>query len=367
VFFNGKAATVVAASATEITAAVPIGAGTGNVTVSINSGTPISGPVFTYQLSAVVTTIAGNDKQGYIDGKGANASFFLVWGLTIDPTGNIYVSDGYYIRKVTPDGTVSTIAGNSNGNTIGWDKDGKGNAATFLFATGIATDNSGNVYITDGSLIRKMTPDGTVSTLSVNNSLFPTAPNFTGIVLDASGNIYASDNGNNLIMKLTPGGTSSIFAGNGTKGSMDGQGTSASFNDPLDLGIDGSGNIFITDLISDKIRKLTPGGLVTTVAGNGSKGASNGPAAQASFFAPDGVAADKSGNLYISDYGNNLIRKIASDGTVSTVAGTGQIGNPQVDGIGTAASFASADELKVDAAGNIYIADYNKIRKITFQ
>jgi hypothetical protein len=367
VFFNGKAASVTTASATQITATVPVGAGTGNVTLSVNSGSTISGPVFTYQLSAIVTTIAGNDKHDYVDGKGSEASFYDVWGLTIDPAGNLYVSDGYFIRKVTPDGTVSTIAGNIN--TIGGlDLDGKGSAATFSFAESLVTDNAGNAYIAGGTVVRKMTPDGTVNTLPINNNFVQNIPSFfMGIVLDAIGNIYLSDPVNHLIIKSIPGGTSSIFAGNGKPGSADGQGASASFDDPLDLAIDGSGNIFVADAVSNKIRKLTPGGLVTTVSGNGSKGAADGPASQATFSGPGGIALDKSGNLYVSDSGSGLIRKIATDGMVSTLAGTGKIASASVDGIGTAASFASPSELKIDAVGNIYIADYTKIRKITFQ
>ncbi len=366
-FFNGKTATVTAASATQITAAVPIGAGTGNVTVSINGGAPVSGPVFTYQLSAVVTTIAGNDNTGYVDGKGSSASFSSIWGIALDPSGNIYVSDNYYIRKVTSDGTVTTLAGNSNGNTVGLDNDGKGSAATFSSAASLTTDISGNVYIADGSKIRKMTPDGTVSTLPLSSNLSLVAQDLTGIVMDGSGNIYASDAASNVIIRLKSDGTSAVFAGSGAQSSTDGMGTSASFNDPIDMTIDGSGNLFVADLKSNKIRKVTPDGNVTTIAGSGARGTANGPAANASFYSPDGVTIDKSGNLYIGDFGTYLIREISSGGIVSTVAGTGKMGSPSVDGIGTLASFGVVNTLKADASGNIYVADYNKIRKITFQ
>lgn len=367
VFFNGKEATITSANTTQLTAIVPQGAGSGNVSVSVRNGASVQGPVFTYQLSAVVTTIAGNDTRGYVDGKGSNASFYSLWGLAIDPSGNIYVSDGYYIRKITPDGTVTTLAGNSNGNSMGWDIDGKGNAATFSSAAGVATDKSGNVYIADGYKIRKMTPDGIVSTVAINNNLPTGSHDYTGIALDASDNIYLSDANADVIIKVTKDGTASILAGNGTQASIDGTVTSASFNDPIDFVMDGGGNMFVTDLVSNKIRKVTPDGTVTTIAGSGSRGATDGSALNASFYSPDGIAVDKVGNLYISDFGNNLIRKISSDRIVSTIAGTGKEGNPWVDGIGTAASFISVDCLKVDASGNIYIADGFKIRKITFQ
>jgi len=367
VFFNGKPATVTAATSTQLTATVPLSAGTGNVSVSVNNGSQVSGPVFVYQLSAFVTTLAGNDKAAYIDGKGANASFSLIWGIALDPSGNIYVSDGYYIRKVTSDGTVTTIAGNSNGNTIGWDIDGKGSAATFLYPASLTTDISGNVYIADGSKIRKMTPDGTVSTLPLSSSLSQVAQDLTGIAMDGSGDIYASDAASNVIVKLKSDGTSAVFAGSGAQSSTDGMGTTASFNDPIDMAIDGSGNLFVVDLKSNMIRKVTPDGNVTTIAGSGSKGAANGQAAKASFYSPDGITIDKTGNLYIGDFGNYLVREISSSGIVSTIAGTGKMAIPSVDGIGTLASFGSVNTLKADAFGNIYVADYNKIRKITFQ
>lgn len=367
VFFNGKQATVTAATSTQISATVPLGAGTGKVSVSVNNGTQVNGPTFVYQLSAVVTTLAGNDKAAYVDGKGANASFSSIWGITLDSSGNIYVSDGYYIRKVTPDGTVTTLAGNSNGNSIGWDVDGKGNAATFSYAASLTTDISGNVYIADASRIRKMTPDGTVSTFWISKNLSPLPQDLTGIVLDASGNLYVSDAGSNVIVKVKPDGTSAIFAGSGANSSVDGQGTSATFSDPIDMAIDGSGNLFVVDLKSNKIRKVTPSGNVTTIAGNGNRGAANGSALQASFYSPDGIAVDNTGNLFIGDFGNYLVREISSNGTVSTIAGTGKIGTPSVDGTGTSASFGSVNTLKIDASGAIYVADYNKIRKITFQ
>lgn len=367
VFFNGKQASITAATSTQLTATVPVGAGTGKVSVTVNNGSQVNGPTFVYQLSAVVTTIAGNEHQGFIDGKGTNASFYSIWGIALDPFGNIYVSDTYYIRKVAPDGTVTTMAGNSNGNAIGWDLDGKGSAATFGNPCSLTTDKLGNVYIADGTRVRKMTPDGTVSTLWITQNLNPLPTALTGIVLDASGNIYASDAGSNIIVKIKTDETASIFAGNGMNASVDGQGSSASFSDPVDMAIDDAGNLFVTDLKSNKIRKVTPSGYVTTVAGSGNRGSENGQALKASFYSPDGIAVDKSGNLFIGDFGTYLVREMSSNGIVSTLAGTGKMGSPPVDGIGTSASFGLVNTLKVDTSGAIYVADANKIRKITFQ
>lgn len=366
VFFNGKQATVTAATASQLTATVPLGAGTGKVSVSVNNGSQVSGPTFVYQLSAVVTTIAGNDNSAHIDGKGSGASFSLIWGIALDPSGNIYVSDGIYIRKVTSDGTVTTVAGN-DGNVIGWDKDGKGSAATFLYPASLTTDISGNVYIADGNRIRKMTPDGTVTTPWISSNLTPLPQDLTGIVMDGSGDFYVSDAASNVIVKVKTDGTSAIFAGNGASTSVDGRGTAASFNDPIDMAIDASGNLFVADLKSNKIRKVTSDGTVITIAGSGLKGSANGPASNSSFYSPDGITVDKNGNLFICDFGNILIREISSEGIVSTIAGTGHSALPSIDGTGTSASFTGVNTIKTDASGNIYVADAYKIRKITFQ
>jgi IPT/TIG domain len=248
VFFNGKAATITAATTTQLTATVPLGAGTGNVTVSVNNGAAVTGPVFTYQLSAVVTTFAG--VAGFTDGKGTAATFTGPWGVAFDPSGNLFVTDGFLLRKITPDGTVSFFAGNASGN--GPQKDGKGAGAAFDYPTSIASDAAGNLYIADNQSIQKVTPDGTVTT--VPGSYFSSAE-FTGIVLDASGNIYASDSQDNAIIKINTNGTSSTFAGNGTKSSVDGIGTAAVFGNPEDLVLDAAGNIYVAD--GSTIRKIT--------------------------------------------------------------------------------------------------------------
>ena len=342
---------------------VPLGAGTGKVTISVNNGAAIQGPVFTYQLSAVVTTFAGSGNAGSADGIGTAASFYAPWGLAFDASGNLYVSDAVsnLLRKITPDGTVSFVAGNSTG-TGG---DGKGADASFVYPTSLATDHLGNVYVADVSSIRKVTPDGTVTTVPGSQYNNGSTTDFTGIVLDAAGNIYASDLAHNIILEIKPDGTSGVFAGSGAKSSTDGKGTAASFNQPVGLAIDASGNIFVADQGSDEIRKVAPDGTVITIAGNGSKGAVNATGTNASFFNPAGVAVDATGNLYIGDSGNYLIRKITPDGSASTLAGSGTAG--ALDGLGTAASFYGPQGLAIDASGNIFVADGRVIRKITFQ
>ncbi len=252
VFFNNKAAMVTAATSTELTATVPVGAGTGPVSVSIKNGERVNGPTFVYQFTAVVTTFAGSGHSGFVDGNGTGASFYVLFGITIDPSsGLIYVSDAYYIRRITPDGTVTTMAGNMNNGS----SDGQGSAANFSSAGSLVTDPGGNVYIADGFKVRKMTPGGYVTTVwdYSNNTSIPIY-DLVGIALDGSGNLYASDYQNNIIIKIKPDGTSAIFAGSGVAGSMDGQGTGASFHDPIDMTIDGSENIVVADLYNNKIR-----------------------------------------------------------------------------------------------------------------
>jgi len=347
-FINGKAATITAASVTQLTVNIPLGAGTGDVSVSVNNSTAVSGPLFTYQLSAVVTTIAGSQTSGSTNGVGTAATFEALWGIVMDASNNLYVSDGLLIRKITPDSTVSTFAGNS---------------LTFVNPASLAIDATGNIYVADVRSIRKVTPTGVVTTVAGSN--YFNNSEFLGIVLDASGNIYASDIQNNVILKITPSGTSSIFAGSGIAGSANGTGTLASFNQPDGLGIDAAGNIYSADEGSNLIRKITPAGVVTTVAGNGTQGDADGSAGTSSFSSPTGVAVDATGNLYIGDFGNNKIRKITPDGTVSTLAGSGVLGYS--DGVGTAATFVSPNDLCIDKSGNIYVANGRDVRKITME
>jgi sugar lactone lactonase YvrE len=176
---------------------------------------------------------------------------------------------------------------------------------------------------------------------------------------------YASDVQNNVIVEIKTDGTASVFAGSGAKSSVDGKGVAASFANPVGLAIDASGNLFVVDEYSNEIRKITPDGTVTTIAGNGSKGAQDGKGSAATFNDPTGVVVDASGNLYIGDFNNATIRKITPNGTVTTIAGNGK--NGLVDGVGTASQFLAPQDLVIDSSGNIYVADGLAVRKIVFQ
>jgi sugar lactone lactonase YvrE len=251
--------------------------------------------------------------------------------------------------------------------------EGTGPGAQFSGPQGVAVDSSGYVYVADtgNSTIRKLTPGGTSSTLAGlagdpgNADGTGTSAQFNhpeGVAVDSSGNVYVADTWNHTIRKLTSGGTSSTLAGMaGTFGSDNGTNSGARFNDPTGVAVDGSGNVYVTDYNNNTIREVTPAGVVTTLAGSaGMWGSSDGTNGNALFFQPTAISVNSAGTtLYVVDSGNNTLRKIVSSGgnwVVSTVAGlTGVIGSS--DGTGTAAEFYYPQGVAVDNGGIVYVAD----------
>lgn len=179
--------------------------------------------------------------------------------------------------------------------------------------------------------------------------------NPVAIARDQSGNIYVVAYYENLIRKINSSGQVTTFAGSGKYGSDNGTGTAASFNYPEGIATDAAGNVYVSDAGNNLIRKITQAGVVTTLAGSGYFGKDNGTGTAASFGYPGGLATDAAGNVYVADQGNNLIRKIDPTGVVSTLAGSGNWG--YADGTGTAASFSYPSGVATDAAGNVYVAD----------
>jgi len=331
-----------------------------------------SGGAVPVMIPGKVVTLAGNGTSGAVDNIGTSASFNRPMGVAADKSGNIYVADSKNnkIRKIAPDGTVTSFAGSGVADSL----DGTGTAAGFDQPTGIALDGSDNVYVTDfkSNLIRKITPTGVVTTIAGNGNAGyadgqGTNSSFSGpygIAVSASGYIYVSDNGNNRIRKISPSGYVSNLAGNGTSGSADGNGSGASFNNPCGIAVDVYDNVYVADTWNNKIRKISPSGLVTTLAGTGDAGTLDGNGKEATFNNPTGLAVDAVGFVYTTDYSGNKLRKISKYGDVSSIAG-GTYG--ATDGVGAAASFKFPNGVALDQMGYIYVADFNnhKIRKVS--
>lgn len=336
-----------------------------------DSGSLQNTPVTT--ITPSVTTWAGSGSAAAIDGTKLQASFNFPTGIALDVSGFLFIADkqNNIVRIISPQGVVNTIAGIA----VAGFSNAK-DSVKFNGPAGVAVDASGNVYVADqiNSLIRVINTQGVVTTFAGNPgsagllngpgaaALF-NGP--TGVATDIAGNVYVADNGNNVIRKITTKGIVTTLAGSGTRGSSDGNGAAASFNQPQTLTLDAGGNIYVADRGNNLIRKITPDGAVTTIAGSGTAGSANGVGTAASFNSPAGIAIDASGNLYVGDSNNNVIRKITPNGTVSTLAGTGVAG--AANGGLTAATFNNPQGVVVDAYGRVFVADTGNslIRMIT--
>jgi sugar lactone lactonase YvrE len=320
-----------------------------------------------------VSTLAGSGAYGSADGTGAAASFGGPNSVAVDAAGIVYVADtgNMRIRKITPAGVVTTLAGSTNGFA-----DGTGAAAMFSIPLGVAVDRvSGAIYVADGgnNRIRKVTPDGIVTTLAgsatggyVNAN--GAAAQFNGpvaVAVDSTGNVLVADQTNQRIRLVTPGGDVSLVAGSGTATFADGQGASASFDYPAGIAANG-GNLWVADDSNHRVRKITPTGAVTTLAGSSaSTPFADGIGGAATFSGPQGMALDGADNAFVGDQGHHRIRMVTAAGEVTTLAGTGT--GAFADGPAATASFNSPAGVAVDSARNVYVCDQsnNRIRKIS--
>lgn len=318
-----------------------------------------------------VSTLAGSENPGLVDGIGSLARFNYPCGMVADAEGNLYVSDhsNHSIRKITPKGIVSTFAGTG----VAGFEDGHRAKATFNHPYGLAMDRKGNLYVGDvvNHAIRKITPGGMVTTLAGGRKGFSDREGYLamfnhpyGVAVDAQNNVYVADSYNNRIRKITPTGSVTTFAGNGNDGFVDGAGNDAEFYVPIGIVTDAHGNVYVGDEGNSSIRKITPDGQVTTLAGNGKFSFADGVGKNATFNAPGGIAIDKNGNLYVADYLNNCIRKVTPQGVVRKIAGSLEKGF--ADGSTSEAKFYYPFGIAVDNTGAVYVGDQfnHRIRKI---
>ena len=318
-------------------------------------------------FTQTVTTLAGSSKQeGNKDGMGRAARFHVPRGMAVDRAGNIYVADAINgtIRKITPTGLVTTLAG---GGPPGGSGDGMGRKARFCYPAFVAADRNGNVYVSGDKnatiyQIRKITPNGVVTTLPAQRC------GNTGVAVDEGGNIYVGYKAYGAaIRKITPNGAVTTLAGNMEHcGYVDGPGITARFSSITGIAVDTGGNLYVGD--GNGIRKVTSDGVVSTLAGIPDQDGSalDGTGIAARFWHPVGVAVDRNGNVIVADSGNNTIRKITPTGVVTTIAGSPRIQGSS-NGNGLNAQFDFPFGVAVDGNGTIYVAEeFNQtIRKIS--
>jgi sugar lactone lactonase YvrE len=368
VTIHGVAAEVTTASETALTIVIPAGAATGPISVKVGTNT-VQSQEFTYVITLSVHTLAGAG-SGFNDGTGIAALFSGPYNVATDASGNVYVSDAsnHRIRKITPEGVTTTLAGSG----VGGDVLGTGAAAQLNYPYGVAVDATGNVIIADtfNHKIKKISPAGEVTLIAGSTGGYMDAVgaaaqfNYpTSVTLDANGTIYVADKDNHKIRKIATDGTVSTLAGS-TSGYANGTGTAAQFSQPYDLAVDASGNVYVIDTGNHRVRKITPAGEVTSIAGNGVNGDADGTGDAAQFYYPYGIAIDSHGDLFVADTFNQKVKKVTQAGVTTTYAGST---GGTADGDPATAQFNYLTGIDVSSQGIIYIADKdnNRIRYIT--
>ena len=321
-----------------------------------------------------LTVVAGNGICEFSGdgGPARNASLGEPNDVAVDADGNIYIADtgNGRIRRVSANGIISTVAGNGDFAFSG--DGGPATSASLFVPQGVAVDAGGNLYISDtgNHRVRRVTPAGVISTVvgtgepGFSGDGGPAADAMliqpVGLAFDSSGNLYIADGGNDRIRKVTPAGIITTVAGGGDTVGDGGPAAAARINEPTGVAVSAAGDVYFSDTNNLRIRKVTSGGTISTIAGNGNFKFSGdgGPATSAALNSPSSVAVDILGNLYIADEFNQRIRKISSDGIITTVAGTGERVFSGDGGPATSVSLASPKGVALDAVGNFYIADH---------
>jgi hypothetical protein len=340
------------------------------------SSNSVDFPVSVTPVPAVplVITVAGTGLGGY-SGDGGPAVYTTLsqpMGMALDSTGNLFIADqgNNRIRRVGTDGIIGTVAG---GGTTGLGDGGAATSAQLSSPSSVALDNAGNLYIADTAQhrVRKVAPDGIITTVAGGGTAGYSGdggPAVTaklnspaGVAVDASGNIFIADTSNNRVRKVTTDGTITTVAGNGIGGYF-GDGGPAIYSPlkfPRAVALDAAGNLYIADTTNNRIRKVSADGLIHGVAGSASAGyqGDGGGATSASLWGPCGIVLDGAGNLYIADTTNERIRKVTPAGLISTWAGSSVQGFSGDGGPASAAQFYWPKGVAIDAAGNLYIAD----------
>jgi sugar lactone lactonase YvrE len=326
-------------------------------------------------LTGRVTTLAGTGAPQVIDGPTGQAAFADPFGIAVDRAGNVLVSEGgksNRIRRVSPKGIVDTLASASEDPHDRPPISGSNDRVTLDTPSAIAVDKSGNLIIADTSdnRIVRLSPKGEISVAagggakgyrdgSASEAQFDSP---IGVAADDAGNIFVADTYNDRIRKISPDGQVSTVAGSGTPGAQDGNGLAASFDTPCGVAVDKAGNIFVADAENNSIRKITPDSTVTLFAG-GARGRQDGKGPDATFDHPCGITITHDGFLFVSDESSGLIREITPDADVTTVAGSAPGFR---NSTGKKARFNGPSGIAVDPAGNLYVADRDNylIRKI---
>lgn len=327
-------------------------------------------------VRAVVTTLAGNGQAGYTDWvDGSEARFYQPNGIAYLPNGSMLVADGWnhLVRLLDSSGATATYAGQNSPGYV----DSTGRASKFNFPLGITVERSLDALVADygNHLVRRINAFGlrNVSTVAGSIRGYKDGPALEAqfdspndLVVNAAGDIFVTEFKNHTVRRISSDGTVSTFAGSGASGYRDGSGKAAQFDSPGGIAIDRSGNLYITEWFGNRIRKITPTGLVSTLAGTNQSGFQDGQGMSARFKQPDGITVDPDGNLFITEVGNHAVRKVDKDGNVSTVAGLGVAGFQ--DGDRASAKFNGPGGIMWHPNGSLYVSDTlnNAIRRIDF-
>jgi sugar lactone lactonase YvrE len=353
------------------TAAALVASATAVVVVPGGTAFAVGGPT--------LSIFAGTGKAGSpTPGPATSSAMNVPNGIGFDPSGNLYLvdSNNNVVEKVTPARTLSIFAGNGK---VGAPTPGPATSSDLNGPGAVVFDWSGNAYIADSgnNMVERVTPSGSLSIFAGTGKAGAPTPgpatssaldSLNQIAFDPSGNLYITDSGNSVVEKVTPSGSLSIFAGIGKAGvPTPGPARSSALNYPGGVAVDSSGNVYIADFGNDVVEKVTPSGTLSIFAGTGKVGAPTpGPARSSALGGPAFVAVDSSGRVYIADFGANLVERVTPSGTLSIFAGTGKAGAP-TPGPATSSALDQPVGVAVDSSGEVYIGDAsnNVVEKVT--